>query len=181
MRITSGILKNRRLKTLEAEFRPTKESVREAVFSSLGGSCDGLHVLDLYAGTGSLGLEAWSRGAKHVSFVEKQKILIDQLYQNIQVMRNDSLGTTDVIFADVCAWLKKNITSYDIIFADPPYNEEDTFINTLDAIEQNSSLSSTGCVVYELRYTQNIPLVKSWNIIKEKRYGKTKILMLKRI
>ena len=64
IRVTSGILKGRRFDVVGEAVRPTMESVREAIFSSLGGSCKGLRVLDLYAGSGSLGLEAWSRGAR---------------------------------------------------------------------------------------------------------------------
>jgi len=71
MRITSGILRNRRFNVPKQDVRPTQERVREAIFSSLGGTCEGMKVLDLFAGAGGLGLEAWSRGAESVTFVEK--------------------------------------------------------------------------------------------------------------
>lgn len=180
MRITSGILKNRKLKSFNVDIRPTKESVREAVFSSIGGTCNNLHILDLFAGYGSFGLEAWSRGASSVTFVENQKILVNQLSKFIKDFEDKRLGVTQVIYADVCLWLQKNTCSYDLIFADPPYRLEGAFISTLTAIDKNSSLSENGCVIFELSYRENIELPEMWKIIKEKRYGKTKILMLKR-
>ena len=180
MRITSGILKNRKIKSFDVDIRPTKESVREAIFSSIGGTCSNLHILDLYAGYGSFGLEAWSRGARGVTFVENQKFLTNQLSQFIKDIKDERLGITQVICADVSAWVLKNKQTYDFIFADPPYFLEGAFISTLSAIDKSSSLNENGCVIFELSYRENITLPDMWKIIKEKRYGKTKILMLKR-
>ena len=90
MRITSGILKNRKIKSFDVDIRPTKESVREAIFSSIGGTCKNLHILDLYAGYGSFGLEAWSRGARRVTFVENHKFLTNQLSQFIKDIKDEN-------------------------------------------------------------------------------------------
>ena len=94
MRITSGWLRNRRFEVPKGDVRPTMESVREALFSSLGGSCEGWRVLDLFAGSGALGLEAWSRGAEHVRFVEKQSAA--ECKSHIVQYRGTSYDTSNV-------------------------------------------------------------------------------------
>ena len=107
MRITSGILKNRCIITKDLDFRPTMESVREAIFSSLKGSFVNAKFLDLYAGSGSIGLEAWSRGARNVYFVEKQKVLVELLVKNINSFQQRELGETFVNCTDALDWLNK--------------------------------------------------------------------------
>ena len=105
VRITSGHLRNRQFEVPRSEVRPTMEAVREALFSSLGGHCNGLRVLDLYAGSGALGLEAWSRGAASVTFVEKHARVVKQVEQNVEQLRSDELGMAQVYCADAVHWV----------------------------------------------------------------------------
>ena len=179
MRITSGILRNRQFNVPKQEVRPTQERVREAMFSSLGGSCEGLRVLDLFAGAGSLGLEAWSRGAESVVFVEKDPTVWKNLQQNIQGFECKELGKAKCIKADAIGWLARNEGPFDLVLADPPYDLPDAMEQTLDGIARNSVLTDGGIVVYELRSSDTVALSKAWKIIREKVYGQTRVLMLK--
>lgn len=180
MRITSGILRNRRFEIPEKEVRPTMESVREALFSSLGGSCNNWSFLDLYAGSGSVGLEAWSRGATHVTFIEKDIHIANKLEKTISNMDSDELGSTEVIHADVLHGIRTYKNRYDVIFADPPYDLENALIGTLDIINKSSVLADNGRVVYELRRKQEVALPLGWLILRDKCYGKTRMLILKK-
>jgi 16S rRNA (guanine966-N2)-methyltransferase len=179
MRITSGILRNRRVNVPKQEVRPTMESVREAVFSSLGGTCEGLNVLDLFAGSGALGLEAWSRGAASVKFVEKHPGVWQNLQQNIEMLDGEGLGQVTCIKADAIRWLERGGESFDLILADPPYDLPDAMRLTLEAIARHSVLTEGGTLVYELRSSGVVQLPEGWKVVRDKTYGKTRVMTLK--
>ena len=181
MRITSGILRNRKFNVPKQEVRPTKERVREAIFSSLGGTCEGLRVLDLFAGAGSLGLEAWSRGATSVLFVEQHIDVWKNLQNNVDALKSDGLGEVRCIKADAIRYLERMHERFDFIFADPPYDLPDAMEQTLSRIVQHCVLTEGGVVVYELRSSDTITLSSAWEIAREKVYGQTRVLILKRI
>ena len=121
LRIVSGRWGGRRLKTPKGRhLRPTSERVREAWMSVLGDQLEGAAVLDLFAGSGALGLEALSRGAAHATFVESSRTVASCLRGNIAALDADSL--CDVVVADVFSYLEGvEPGAYDIAFADPPY------------------------------------------------------------
>ncbi len=127
LRLTGGEFKGRELKTADAKgCRPATGRVRESLFSilgSMGVDWPGCRVLDLFAGTGSVGFEAVSRGAAEVVFVEKNPRLAALLRENVA-----RLGVSPqrgrVVAADVLAFLsKKGHASFDVVFADPPYGQ----------------------------------------------------------
>ena len=180
MRITSVILKNRCIITKELDFRPTMESVREAIFSSLKGSFVNAKFLDLYAGSGSIGLEAWSRGARNVYFVEKQKVLVELLVKNINSFQQKELGETFVNCTDALDWLNKTDDKFDIVFVDPPYSLIEDFQIILNTIYNSSILTSNSILIYEIRKKSKINLDNKWNLLRERNYGKTKVLFLKK-
>lgn len=179
MRITSGLLRNRRFNVPKQEVRPTKERVREAIFSSLGGNCTGLKVLDLFAGAGSLGLEAWSRGAKSVTFVEQSSLVLKTLQENIQILGCDELGKAKSIRADASRFLGRAGEAFDLIFADPPYDLPDAMAQTLAGIVEHSVLTDGGVLVYELRSSDAFDVSPEWELIRNKVYGDTRVLMFK--
>jgi 16S rRNA (guanine966-N2)-methyltransferase len=192
MRITSGLLRNRRFHVPKQDVRPTKEQVREAVFSSLGGSCEGLNVLDLFAGSGGLGLEAWSRGAQTVTFVELNAAVWKNLKQNLALLSPAgkpsahprapaSLGTVKCIKADALKYLERAGGPFDLILADPPYDLPDAMAQTLAGIVEHSVLTEGGVLVYELRSSDTVDVSGEWEIMREKVYGYTRVLMLKQI
>lgn len=179
MRITSGILRSRRFEVPKQEVRPTMESVREAIFSSLGGSCAGLKVLDLFAGSGALGLEAWSRGAESVTFVEQHGAVFRNLQQNIEQLNCAELGETRCVRAEAIKWLERAGAPFDLILADPPYDLPGAMHATLDGIVCGSVLTADGVLVYELRSSGDVEMPEGWKVLRDKTYGKTRVIILK--
>lgn len=118
MRIIAGYAKGRRLQSPRGmETRPMMDRVREALFSSLGTRVPGSRVLDLYAGSGSLGLEALSRGADSAVFIERGRPAIEALRANVQSV---GLGGS-VMTTDVQKFLEGSDDEFDLVFIDPPY------------------------------------------------------------
>ncbi|MFC3532539.1 16S rRNA (guanine(966)-N(2))-methyltransferase RsmD [Vogesella facilis] len=119
VRIIGGQYRRRLLEVPAVEgLRPTPDRVRETLFNWLGQELDGLRCLDLFAGSGALGFEAASRGAKEVVLVEKVRAVADTLHRNVQL-----LGATQiqVLNQDASAYLSAGQGQFDVIFVDPPY------------------------------------------------------------
>ncbi len=126
MRIIAGQAKGRRLVAPRGEqTRPMQDRVKEAIFSSLGTRVIDTDVLDLYAGTGSMGLEALSRGAHRVVFVERDRHALKALRTNCE---NVGLGG-DVVVGDVRQYLARASQTFDLVFVDPPYADDDAAIS----------------------------------------------------
>jgi len=196
MRINSGLLGRRTFNVPKDGLRPTMEQAREGVFSSLMAKIPGARVLDLFAGSGSLGLEAWSRGAASVTAVEKVskhwKILQENFQSleparldfgasrrkgddSFQGLENGELGQWDVVQADAYDYLKRPVGPFDLIFADPPYDEAD--LEKLTGA-LGGMLAEGGILVFEKRARGFYSVPPDWNLIKEKRYGGTLMLFL---
>lgn len=123
VRIISGKFGGRKIQAPDnSRTHPMSERIRNALFNSIGTEIQDAAVLDVFAGTGAIGLEALSRGARQVTFIEKDRIAQKVLMENIQ-----SLGvnnTTEVIRASLAGWLSTyQGEGFDIIFADPPYHD----------------------------------------------------------
>ena len=172
MRITGGRAGGIPLKAPKGNrTRPATDRLRESVFSSLGASIEGCKVADLFAGTGSYGLEALSRGAASSTFFEIDHAALTCLRQNVQAtMRSCNLntGVAKVVSRDVFT-LESNTPSYDLIFLDPPY---DTIAENLQRIFENAinpiALAKARAIV-ELPGNLE-PKVKGWKILR--RIGK---------
>jgi 16S rRNA (guanine966-N2)-methyltransferase len=170
VRIVAGSARGRRLAVPEGtDVRPTSDRVREAVFNalySLDEAVDGAAVLDLFAGTGALGLEALSRGAASVTFVENNRQAAVALTDNIATL--DFGDRSTVIRADGRRWLSAT-AHFDIAFLDPPYDfaDWDTVLSTLSAslavVESNRSIEAPG----------------RWGLVRERRYGATVVQILR--
>lgn len=179
MRITSGILGGRRFKVPKMGVRPTSERAREAVFSSVGERVCGARVLDLFAGAGGLSLEAWSRGAADVVAVEKISQHRKNLEQNFQSLAGDpDLGIWSVVQADVYTYLQRAPGAFDLIFADPPYDEAD-LQKVLELV--GDALAPGGLLIFELRKRTRYEVPSGWELVKDKNYGGTKVLFLKAV
>ncbi|MFP5519693.1 MAG: 16S rRNA (guanine(966)-N(2))-methyltransferase RsmD [Bdellovibrionia bacterium] len=125
MRIIAGKYKGHHLVSFKADhIRPTTDRVKETLFNKFQFDIEGSKCLDLFCGTGNLGLEAISRGAAHVTFVEKNKKSILITKENIQKLKVDS-DSYNLVTADVLDFLKRHSgASFDIIFIDPPFTEK---------------------------------------------------------
>ena len=118
IRIIGGMWRGRKISPLtHSTCRPSTDRVRESLFNCLGQQLTGLTCLDAFAGSGILGLEAVSRGAAHVAFVEKNK----QGADNIRASANVLDAPTTVFYGDLQRFLKQNQTRFDLIFLDPPF------------------------------------------------------------
>jgi len=185
MRIIAGILKGRRLNIPKGEeIRPTTDRVREAIFSALLSVLDmeNVAVLDLFAGSGSLGFESLSRGAKQAVFVEMNKTLAEEIRTSADSFHLNS--QTQVIAADAIKTLSKPPSGllaqapFDLIFADPPYDMQGT--QSLGRLLEKSKLLRDGSVfvLESSRRTDLTALTEQTpklELLKEKEYGETRV------
>ena len=168
IRVISGNLKGRKLANINTDIlRPTKAIVRKSIMDSIR-LFDNKKVLDLFSGVGTLGIEAMSRGAKEVVFVEKNYKVIKILKENIE--RCNLIKSSSIIKTDVISYLNNEGGTYDIIFADPPYHSypfEEIFpkVSTL--------LNNNGIFCYESN-KQNIGIEE---LFKVKYYGNTQVVL----
>jgi 16S rRNA (guanine(966)-N(2))-methyltransferase RsmD len=176
MRIIAGVFKGRRLAAVKGKIRPTSDKVREAIFSILGAAVVEARVLDLFAGTGALGLEALSRGAQAAVFVEEQPASLAVLRRNIH-----DLGVserTEVLSLPVKAGLKKLAAQravFDLIFLDPPYGGG-LAAATLEDLAAAHILSPWARVVAEHSRREVLPeVVGSLRGIDLRSYGDTRV------
>ncbi|MGV1035798.1 MAG: 16S rRNA (guanine(966)-N(2))-methyltransferase RsmD [Candidatus Nanopelagicales bacterium] len=149
-RLISGTAGGRRLLVPKHGTRPTSDRVRESLFSSLDhrlGSWHGLRVLDLFAGSGALGLEARSRGAVHATLVDSGRDAVRVCRENVELIGL----TADVVGSDVMRYVARPADSrFDVVFADPPYDLPATWLeNMLDNLAANGWLARDAVVILE--------------------------------
>ncbi len=180
MRIISGTSKGRRLATPKSQaIRPTSDRVKESIFNILGKEVEGKVVLDLFAGTGNLGIEALSRGAKKALFVEKGRQALRLIQRNLfQVGMN---GRSEILPKDAAraiGILKQRGESFDLILMDPPY-EKGLIQETLTKLHSNRIYHGDSILVIEHDRREPIPTtVEGWTLIRQRRIGDTLISFL---
>ncbi len=169
MRIIAGLYKGRRLASAKGDWlRPTSDRTREFIFSWLGNLVEGARVLDLFAGTGSMGIEALSRGAESAIFVDASLPAVQLIKKNLE-----SIGRTALTFKqDVPTFLKGQVQPSEIIFADPPYRYAD-FIEVMKILSQRNWLIKSGVLIYEAGSRMPAPQIPALQIIKQKNMGDT--------
>jgi 16S rRNA (guanine966-N2)-methyltransferase len=167
--VIGGELRGRRLHVpAGSTVRPTSDRVREAVFDilySLGG-VDGLHVADLFCGTGALGIEALSRGAATATFVDRDASAIGAVRENLVAVGLPDAerdGEATCVRADVDSWVSRTAARFDIVFCDPPYDYQ--------SWEQLVSGLPADLAVLESGGALDLPA--EWAVLKSKRYGDT--------
>ena len=168
MRIISGKYKGKKLEGFNIEgTRPTLDRVKESLFGMIQTYIQNSQVLDLFAGSGALGLEAISNGAKTCYLIDNNKEAIKTIKQNSQNFDED----LKIINIDYKKFLKETNEKFDIIFLDPPY-KENQMDKSLRIIEERNLLNKDGIVICE--YEIGNPKT-NLNLIKEKSYGNKKI------
>lgn len=185
LRIVAGIARGRRLRVPDGQrVRPTADRVREAMFSALEsrlrGGFDGRTVLDLFGGSGALGLEAFSRGAIAVTIVEAHAAVLAVLRENVDALvpRGASTGPVTVVPGTAGAFLSRPATStYDLVFVDPPY-DADLYTPALSGLVSGGFLARGALVCVEHR-TGTRPAVPAGLVeVQSRRYGETTVLIL---
>ena len=175
MRVIAGEFRGRRLDRIEGmDIRPTSDKVKEALFSILGDTIIDSVFLDLFGGTGGIGIEALSRGAKHVVFIDANiksiKVLKGNL-DNLNIKDNAEVFHTD--YTTAIGKLYKFKKQFDIIFIDPPYRAG-MAQNALEAIDKNPILTQTGLIVVEHDSGEDMPQsIGRLNKYRIKKYGNT--------
>lgn len=174
MRVIAGAAKGRRLQAPPGErTRPTTDRVKEALFSMLQPELPGARFLDLYAGSGALGIEALSRGAAHATFVERDRRALQALHDNLDVA--DVADRATVAAVEVAQWLGGSAPAaeYDIVVLDPPYDlAADTLAAVLRTLVAHLAPHATVTVersVHDAEVVWPAPLI----VTRERRYGDT--------
>ena len=182
MRIIAGKAGRIAIKVPSAVARPTTDFVRQAVFSILGDKVEGARVLDLFAGSGALGLEALSRGAIACTFVDEHRQSINVINENLAKAR---LAGGHAVKSEVATFLKRDAATHDIIFADPPYwkfyGDKDHITDLLKSGLIPPRLAPAGWLVVEISSHQKSPESEDFTLVARREYGSSAILLYSRM
>ena len=178
MRIVGGKYRHRLITFPDdmAHTRPTKDRIREAVFSAIG-DISGCRVLDLYSGSGAMGIEALSRGASHATFVDVSALAVKTISENLKSLKVDTneyeiLKTTDLMAIET---FKNRNNQFDLVVLDPPY-EKGEYEKVVDLLQSNNLLSNHAIIVMEANRNivlENIDYQKN----KEYHYGEIMVFI----
>ncbi len=184
MRIISGTNKGMKLYAPEgARVRPTGDKIKEAIFNIIGPIDEESIVLELFAGSGSMGIEFLARGAKHCTFVDVSRKSLNYVKKNLELC--NFTGKAKIISNDyekAIISLSKNNERFDYIFADPPY-EKNLCSKTLNAIIEYDILKTGGLLIIESDKSEKVIDNNAVNVLeyKEKIYGRTKISIIRHL
>ena len=174
MRVISGKYKGKNLLGFDIDgTRPTMDRVKESLMAMIQGYIPDSICLDLFAGSGSLGIEAISHGAKSCIFCDKNQIAIDTITKNTSMIKEE----IKIIKTDYQTYLNSTNIKFDIIFLDPPY-KLNLINNCLELIKNNGLLKDDGIIVLE--YEDEIIDNLDYEIYKQKKYGSKNIMILKK-
>lgn len=175
MRIIAGEYKNRKLVApKDLKIRPTMDRTKEALFNIINHNIYDKSFLDLFAGSGSIGCEAISRGASYVVCVDNNKEAIRIINENNKIVDNK----INIINADAINFIKTTTSRFDYIFVDPPYDIDiDVVNNIIDLIMDNNILNNKGMLIIELGVESQIDNKYIYNV---RKYGKTQFYFLRK-
>ena len=179
MRVITGKARGVQLKTPDGMLtRPTADRVKEACFSIIQFDLPGARVLDLFGGTGQLGIEALSRGAKSAVFVDQREDACKLIRENLRRTKMEADGK--VVRSDYLDYLRRTKDQFDIIILDPPYAE--VFLeNALNCIAEIDILCSGGIIVTERPAEKELPFeLEGFTRSKDYKYGKTIITLYRK-
>lgn len=179
MRVITGSARGKRLKELEGmETRPTTDRVKESIFNIVQFDIEGRNVLDLFAGTGQLGIEALSRGADHCAFVDVRKEAAALIRQNLET--TGLIGRASVAQVDFTAFLTGCKEKFGLVFLDPPY-ASGLLQKALETIAAIDIVTENGIIICESTLEAVLPeLPAPYVKSREYRYGKIKVTTYRR-
>lgn len=176
VKIIGGKFKGKLLKVLDAEgLRPTPSRVKETIFTWLKESLNGAKVLDLFAGTGALGLEAFSRGAQDITLIELNKDNYNNLKDTVQGFKSSNIH---VLNDDAVHFLNNTQGCFDLVFLDPPY-KLDIYKDCLSLLLKRNLISDNSLIYVEMRNGSN-QVVPGFEIIKEQSAGQAKYCLYRK-
>lgn len=172
MRVITGEARGRKLVTLEGEdVRPTTDRVKEGMFNIIQFDLEGANVIDLFAGSGQLGIEALSRGAKHCTFIDSANRSVEVVKQNLKTIGFEKRAS--VFCGDAKMYIGLSKDNFDIALLDPPYNK-----NIIDAVLPSvaEKMTDYGVIICESALDEKLPeTAGEFSIHREYRYGKIKL------
>ena len=179
LRIIGGEWRSRKLHFPDApDLRPTPDRVRETLFNWLATDIYGAACLDLFAGSGALGLEALSRGARKTVFVDLHRSAIHSLQNNLQLL--DASQRASVIQSDAISYLQRPAEQFAIVFLDPPF-QSDLLVKCIDLLEANHWLAQGALIYLEMARQTSLPeLPSNWSLLKEKTAGDVAYFLVQR-
>lgn len=185
LRIIGGEWRGRKLCFPDApNLRPTPDRVRETIFNWLAPMINGAHCLDLFAGSGALGLEALSRGAASTTFVDSHKKVVQTLKSHLDLLSSNDRAK--IFEMDGVKFLSKDkfkiseANKYDLVFLDPPYHL-DFMQKVVPLLEDNGWLNDNAMLYLEIEKRQTLPeLPKNWGMLKDKTAGEVHYFLFQR-
>ena len=185
MRITGGEFGGRNLKVPKSDaIRPTQDRVREALFNIIQFEVPGADFLDLFAGSGAVGLEALSRGAASATFVEQNRRHLAVLNENLAAVGKAAAPCVRVVAADCYRWLSAySGPGFSIGFADPPYalGEERGYARVLATLAGRGVIRPSGLFIAEMTAVQKAEETPGWELVRDRTYGKTRLCLWRRL
>lgn len=182
MRVTGGEFCGRILKVPKTDaIRPTQDRVRQALFNIIQAEVAGSDFVDLFSGSGAVGIEALSRGANSATFVEASRKHIAVLKENLAMVSDGRRTTCDC--ADVYRWISSySGNGFSIGFADPPYalGEEKGYASVLKTLAQRNVIRSSGIFIAEMTAVQRAEETPGWELLRDRTYGKTRLCLWRR-
>ncbi|NLP46120.1 MAG: 16S rRNA (guanine(966)-N(2))-methyltransferase RsmD [Epulopiscium sp.] len=179
MRVIAGSAKGHRLQVpVGLNTRPTAARIKESIFNMIALDLPGCQFLDLFSGSGSMGIEAISRGADHAIFVENNPMAIQSIQRNLQHTKFQKYATVyqnDVI--ETLYVLARQKQKFDIIFMDPPYNNHNIVL-ILNTIKEYDLLNPDGYIIVEHEVNYSIEDISTFKLWKEKKYKTTTMTFL---
>jgi len=176
MRVITGTARGRRLKTPEGmDIRPTTDNVKESIFNIIQFDIEGRRVLDLFAGTGQLGIECLSRGASEVVFIDSSREAVKIVKENLKICGFNA----PVLQLDAVNYLRA-CGKFDLIIVDPPYDSP-VYDSVLETINSVDILSDGGIIICESRREKPLPEMRApYRKAKEYNYGKVKLCLYRK-
>ena len=168
IRIVGGSLRGSRIEVADSQgLRPTSDRARETLYNWLAPWIEGMRCLDLYAGSGALGIEALSRGAAECVFIERDRGLATALRETLVRLQQ---AQVKVVNADALSWLQADAVPFDLVLLDPPF-EHDFWQQSVQALEQNGWLAADAWIYVEAPLQRQIRVPANWILHRELRTG----------
>jgi len=179
MKVISGIYKGRKIEGFDIDgTRPTMDRVKESLFAMIQNEIKDSTILDLFAGSGNLGIEALSNGAKYAYLVDKNFKAVDTINRNINNLGIDNCKVIKNDYKNALLYFYENNIRFDLIFLDPPY-KTDFIEKSINLITEYNLLNDNGLIIAESDTIDRIVYSDKYNCVKNKKYGDKWVVILK--